>query len=378
VAALLLHLMLFLFFPRLDGGEVPDFEPPLYVSFDPAPQELVEVEEESPEPPPPSREDPPEPAPRQPEETEAVEPPPPPPEEIVVPPARSPEERPVPSEPAPQPAPESPAPAEEGPTQPAPTTPSVEQTRPEPAPSTADADADADAEPEPQPAPSYVPPQKQGRPSAATTPATTTETSEWDASQLDQIVAIQEEYLRELEEYEARQQALLDDTSDGSTSTDQAQESPDSAPRFADFQDALSRMISGIESADNVVRTTPDDSSATTGTTSSQDANGPGIDGVTVGEGTGQRQLVAGSSPDLSSVELPAGFPPEYLVVVDFTVAGNGAVTWAAPRRPTPVPQLDSVLSAAVRSWQFQPAPSGGSSSVRGSVTIVVDTRGGN
>ncbi len=369
--------MLFLLFPRLDDSEVPDFQTPLYISFDPVPEELVDAEKEPqvpavlPQPQPPTVQEP-----------EPVEPAPvtpPPQEEIVVSPAGETERIDTPEQTVPAPIPGRPTPTPRTPV------PSADRMQP---PSATEAPAEPEREPasravdpEPAPAPTPTPPPppvRQGPPRSARTAATTTESSEWVASQLQQIADIQEDYLRELEEYEARQQALADSTADGSTSSDPSRPLPIRTPRFTDFQDELSRMISGIESANNVVRTSPDQPTATPGTTSSPNTSAPGIDGVIVGEGAGQRQLVTGSAPDLSYVELPVGFPPEYLVEVRFTVARDGTVTWAAPRRPTPVPQLDSVLSSTVRSWRFEAASGGGSSSVSGSVTIVVDTRSGN
>ncbi|MFA7565645.1 MAG: energy transducer TonB [Alkalispirochaeta sp.] len=213
---------------------------------------------------------------------------------------------------------------------------------------------------------------------------------------MEEIQKTQEDYLEALKEWETRQQRLSDRTSASATdpaadptadpTTTPQSTATNTSPGFTTYQDALSRMIAGIESSDNnVIRTNPGATPGTTpdptpgsGPATSDGTAGPGIAGVTVGDGVGRRQLVKGSSPDLSHVQLPPGFPPEYLVVVTFQVGSDGVVRSAQLQQPTPVPELDALLRAAVQSWRFEPAPAstaGGSSVARGSVTIVVDTR---
>ncbi len=190
---------------------------------------------------------------------------------------------------------------------------------------------------------------------------------------MEAIADIQDEYIQALEAWETEQASRARSAEGEDAPVDDG--SASSQPRFADFQDALSRMIAGIESAANVVRSNSPDAAPGRESTRNDGVDGPGIQGVAIGEGSSQRRLVRGASPDISAVDLPSAFPPEYAAVVDFSVAPDGTVTSARLRRPTPAPQLDARLVATVRAWRFEPAPGGGSGAVSGSVTIIVDTR---
>ena len=363
--AVLMHLVVFLLVPGPQLPEQRPFEVPLYVSFDPLP---AEIDPEAPAEPDPPVPDPPQPAP--------------PPEPDPVPatpdlareepgpiasadPATPPAER-APAEPAPTPPPEpSPEPVPETPPrEPAPA--------PEPAPVPEPAPQPPPPDPEPEPAPAPPPPLPPPPPErtvdrdALRSPATTTITETQIQQDLQVLYDWQQEFRQELADYEALQQERL-------TAAESVAPQPDTTSPVNFFEDQLARVLAAIRDSDrNVITVTegrapvpgaePDDPDAAAGDGS----------GIAIESAAGTRRRTSGTSPDLSGLALPPGFPAEYPVRVVFTVGSSGEVVTATPSPPTPSQELNDRIRTAVQRWRFEPAP--GSPPVQGSVTIIVET----
>lgn len=199
------------------------------------------------------------------------------------------------------------------------------------------------------------------------------------SAQLDRIYTEQSDYFDELAAYRDRQSDAAADAmdSDGSEPDSEAA-SPTDSERLNSLAAALSRMIAGIENADNVVSAVtdgepgatdgdPDDSRESPG-------DGPGSGTISLGDGAGARTLVYPEDPriDLSGVELPAGFPPDYVVPVSFRVDAAGVVVDATADPRVPSQALISAVETQIETWRFQSAP--GSRIVTGSITILVQT----
>jgi TonB family protein len=354
-AALVMHGVLFLLFPRVGSPVDHTFEAPLYVALDP-------VQPEEPEPAP----DVPDAVPDPPAEESDVE--------------RDPEPEPEPepydtlAETAPAPAPDRPAPAPA----PARETPAPTRAETAPAPSTASSEGaertapalEGTAEPAPPPRPA---PERTFNPAGLE--RTSSDPADARAAEQRRIAEIAE-VQEELAEWEQRQEESARALSTDSDAAD----SPDEVPtdRVTRLRSQLYSLIEGIRTAENVVsadgnRAADADDRTDPGSESGTDSDQPGAGTVTIDDtGGGTRRLLSDPAVDVSSVSLPGSFPPTYLAEVRFRVRPNGYVESASVVPPSPVGELDRVLEETVRSWRFEPAS--GSSDVEGSVRILIDT----
>lgn len=410
--ALLLHGVVFLLIPGPESLERPPFDAPLYVSFDPLPAEIDTAEDPPqdpipepvpddpvpppppPPPPPPSEPElsggpiaqtgpgsapaerapapsptppaeaapapPPEPTPA-PDSTPAPEPSPaPPPEPRPVPePRRAPPPEPAPTpEPAPAPPPE---PRPTPPPEPAPSPPPEPTPTPEPAPA-----------PPPEPTPAPAPPRQAPTRTVDRGALTAPETRDPEDTQLQQELQIlydwQQQYREEIAEWEALQQERL-------AAADAVTPQPDASSPVNFFESQLASVLAAIRDTNRNVLT------VTEGSAPGDPARAPSSPGPTGGDGSGilvespggVRHRIHGSSPDLTGISLPAGFPPEYPVRVVFSVNSRGEVVAAAASPPTPSHELNARIRDAVQGWRFETVTAG-SPLVEGSVTIIVET----
>jgi hypothetical protein len=397
--ALGIHILGFLLIPGLQTIQPRPFETPLYVTFEPTPDDTVDLAEpELPPEPDPVPDDPAiEPPDAPPEPVGRIDPPTPPdsptreepdrtepaelaggdtaPDDAVASvPARPPEAAPTPAPARPDPDPSQPPSPEAAPAP-------VPEPSPAPAPAPPPADPEPVAPPPPPPIvqqePEWTGEQAQRRfdPDALRAPSPTPGV---DTAVLEEDLRVfyqwQENFEAELRAYEEEQDERFSGDELGTTR-------PDAAPGESELARQLSRMLAAIRDASNnvVTATEGEDGSDRPGASPSDDPTGPdgpeaGGDGsgVSVGSGTGTRYRVSGGSPDLRGLSLPAGFPAEYPVQVVFSVNSFGGVTQVRLSPPTPVSELNRRIREAVERWQFQTAP--GSSSVNGSVTIIVET----
>lgn len=262
--------------------------------------------------------------------------------EIDVPPA-------VPSPaPTPTPAPEA--------------LPPVSGERPAPsAPGTPDVSESTPVAP-PQPLPQPLPPRTRSTDAAALRTQATDGTIPVDTqAEVAQFYRWVSERQQQLSEYDARQRRREDAT--GPT------DAPATTQEDSDLQAALRQFIQNITTrSDNVVTASPGPGDPDTPGPSGEPS------GVTVGGPGGPRRRTSGGAPSLAGLNLPPGFPPAYAVHVTFRVSPQGQVVRSTVIPPTPYPELDRRITAAVDQWRFEPASDGGSSVVEGSVTILVDT----
>lgn len=348
-AALVVHAVLFAVVPGIEERPTPEFTPPLYIALDPVNQE--NVPDESPEPPPEVvQRSQPEPSPQPRPELQLES------ERQLQREAQS--AQPQQAQPQ-QTSPQQASPQAQRPTEPQLPTERVPASE---APSVDGSQREAQPRLPAEPAPPPSPPRERSF-DPANVATSTSVNAEIQASQIEEITRLQEEYLADLAAWQDLQSASSVETNGGDTDT------PQSDPALSSFQDALSRAIDGIRQAENVVTATSQRQS--TGADPESDSPGDEPSGrVTIGEGGGRRALVAGDPPDLSGVSLPPGFPPEYLVTVSFDVGSDGWVQRARLKNGTPAPQLDEILRETIESWRFEPAQ--GAGVVSGTVTIVV------
>lgn len=214
-----------------------------------------------------------------------------------------------------------------------------------------------------RPAPSGVaPPRTRSTDAAALRTQTTDGTIPVDTqAEVAQFYRWVLERQQQLSEYDARQRRREDATGPA--------DAPATTQEDSDLQAALRQFIQNITTrSDNVVTASPGPG----------DPASPGHSGepsgVTVGGPGGPRRRTSGGAPSLAGLNLPPGFPPAYAVHVTFRVSPQGQVVRSTVIPPTPYPELDRRITAAVDQWRFEPASDGGSSVVEGSVTILVDT----
>lgn len=351
-AAVLVHGVVFVVVPFSGLAERDRLDPPMYVALDPLPPEQAEESAE------------PEPEP-EPEETPEPEPEPDP----------EPEPQPEPepeleSEPEPEPATEpEPQPEAEEPRAQEPATPSEEDSAPpaEPEPDEAPAAPSGPAFVETPPPPPPPPRERQfsdvrsdfgGQDSQAD--------SGFVDSQISSLYDWQSEHSEALEAWEQRQEERR------SRTTAEEPEDDRSAASDNTLAQRLSDLIEGIRtSSSNVV----DSDDAPPSDRDQSDAGSGDGSGIAVEDGSGTRRRTEGAAVDLSSVSLGSGFPPEYPVRVRFQVNAAGTVISARVQPPTPDPDLNRAIEAAVEQWRFEAAADRQSAPVEGSVTIIVQTR---
>lgn len=344
VIALALHVAVFVVVPLLPEGSPPPLEAPMYVALDPFPptEEILADRDAPPErPPEPDPPEPPEPV---------IEPPPP--EELSADDGLS----------GGDPSPVTP-PAVNSTTEPQTTPPPPAVSRPAPP-------TFVEAPPPPPP-----PPRRSEFSSLRGEFAAAPDGGE-DSFLEGQIASLydwQSEWQDQLAAWEERQATQAASPVDGDTSRDAAASSESDS--FLSRE--LERLIAGIRSSsDNVVEAAAPGASTTgdSASPSDDDASGDGS-GITVEDGGGTRRRVSGAPVALQGISLGAGFPPEYPVSVRFSVDATGRVYSAEVRPPTPEPELDEAILRAVRTWRFEGAASPGAPPVRGTVTIIVQTR---
>lgn len=366
VLALLIHGIIFLMVPGPAERDFQPFDAPLYVRFDPLPDQPEPVAEPESVPelepelePAPHESTPPEPEPEaEPEpvtpdliggETDPV---------TAAIPERAPDPAPVPA-PSPSPRITPQPPADSAPPaaglQPAPEAPS--ESAPAPVPSS----------PDPAPPAREAPTRTVQRGDLRSAPSAVDDRRL--ATDLERFYDWQKQFSEELADYQRQQDAVR---SDAIESTPREQEISGTETFIAD---QLNRILDAIRTADRNVITLRDDngpeSPGSDHDTATADDRGDGS-GIEIDTPGGTRRRVTGSGLDLREVSLPAGFPAEYPVRVVFRVNAQGEVFSARPTPPTPSVELNSSISTAVEQWRFEPAP--GSSPVEGSVTIIVDT----
>ncbi|MFW5828447.1 MAG: energy transducer TonB [Alkalispirochaeta sp.] len=376
VAALIVHALIAILIPFSVPAERDALDPPLYVALDPLPPEDVEETPEAPA----ERPDEQEPEP-------PAEPEPEPPSEAETDSLRAAEEpeaeAPAESEPAPEPEPDpAPEPAPEPQPEPAPEPDPEPEPPPEPAPAPDPEPAPEPApEPEPDPAPqpsgpAFVespppppPPPRQRERSNIVTDFGNRE-QEADSTgveeEISELYEWQSQYREQLAAWEERQEERS-----SRVASDESQDDSRAAEDTA-LARRLTELIEGIRSSSSNVVNSDDPTSQEEAPSDEPTGDGSGI---TVEGESGSRVRLRGASVDLSSVSLGSGFPPDYPVQVRFTVNAAGAVIDARVEPPTPEPDLNRAIEAAVEEWLFQPAPAGQSGTVEGSVTIIVQTR---
>ncbi len=375
-AAVLVHGVIFVVVPFSGLAERDRLEPPMYVALDPLPpdpaEELAEPEpEETAEPDPePDLEPDPEPEP-EPEPTPESQPEP------------DPEPEPAPelqSEPDPEPAtePESaPEPDPEPEPEPAPEEPRA----PEP-----DTASDEDSAPPAEPTPEESPPAPSGPAFVETPPPPPPPPRERQFSdvrsdfggqdsqpdsgfvdaQISSLYDWQSEHSDALEAWEERQEERRSRTTTEEPADDRSAASDNTlAQRLTDLIEGIRTSSSNVVDSDDPPRRDRDQS---------DDSSGDGS-GIVVEDGSGTRRRTEGAAVDLSSVSLGSGFPPEYPVRVRFQVNAAGTVISARVQPPTPDPDLNRAIEAAVERWRFESAADRRSAPVEGSVTIIVQTR---
>ena len=312
--AMIMHGGIALLVPAEFLRPLPDFEPPLYVEFEPLPPtEQVEPVEE-----PPVTEAAP------PEQPEPV----PPPE-----PAETPEIATGDGSPTPRDAPAPAATTTPAATPPAPTF--VPEEAP-PAPQRS-VDRSALQQTAPQSSPAFI------------------------EAELSRYYDFQEEWIAARNEWEER-------TAAASSPTDRIAEEPDAAP----LEDQLRRVLEGIRrSADGDPRVVDlgDDRPRAPG---SDDSIGDGS-GIRIGDDRDGRYRISAGTLDLSDLRLPAGFPVEYPIACRVRVTADGVVTSARVEPPTPSQELNDRVNAWVRTWRFQPSRDAGVTETR--FTIILRTR---
>lgn len=309
--ALLLHAAVAILIPAEFLRPLPDFEPPLYVEFEPLPP--VEPRD------PPTTEEPPVTEPPTPERTEP----------------------PVPAE-------------------------------PEEVPELASGDGDPAAaappvDPEPPRPPTFVPEEAPPAPERSVDRrelerSNTQRSDEFVEAELARYYEFQRDWIDARDDWEER-------TAAGVESGERAPEEPDAAP----LEDQLRRVLEGIrrsaagdprvvDLADDPARRNPGD-------------QGPGGDGsgIRIGDETGGRYRISAGTLDLSDLRLPAGFPVEYPLSCRIRVTADGSVIAARVDPPSPSQELNDRVSAWVGSWVFQPADSAGITET--SFTIILRTR---
>lgn len=396
VAALLLHLLLFVAVPRLAEPELDEVDLPVYVTLDPIAPPAPDIEPE-PQEPEVTTPDPMEPAPQDdPTPDPIAETPvrdPDPPENAALgtaaeEPAPTPPPR-VAQSPPPAPTPVRPPPVAEPPRQPAPVTPSPTipdasqpDDDPPPEPPQVDAEPTTEAEseapasqaelPEAEEAPfaplepvAAPPPQRRFTPESLSQSTETTSaaaaSSAFVTSQLDAATEFRESYQEQVADWERRNTAAATQPP-GSTAGD---------PRTA-LQAQLESLLDAIaDAAENVVRV--DDDGVVSTPDQAPDATGDGS-GITVGSGTGSRARIdPGTPPNFATLQLPPGYPARFVVRLAIVVDANGVVVSATPFPSSGSRDLDERLIASVRTWRFERAP--GAPTVRGEVLFDVETR---
>ncbi|TVR74323.1 MAG: hypothetical protein EA427_01180 [Spirochaetaceae bacterium] len=200
--------------------------------------------------------------------------------------------------------------------------------------------------------------------------STVTTTETMLQQELQVLYDWQREFSRELADWEREQQERL-------AATDSAVPTPDASSPVNFFEAQLASVLAAIRDSDRNVLTVTDSGApgvpaGPAGPDAPGDSPGDGS-GIVVETPGGTRHRTRGSSPDLSGIALPAGFPTEYPVRVTFTVNSRGEVVSAGPSPPTPSGDLNARIRSAVQGWQFE-AVSPGSPLVEGSVTIIVET----
>lgn len=321
--ALLLHGGVALLIPGEFLRPLPDFEPPLYVEFEPLPpMERIEPVEEPSDP-----VAPPEPAA--------------PPEPVRTPEFASGDGNPAESPPS----------------------------SAEPARTTGSATSAVPAAPSPPAvsgAPTFVPDEAPPAPvrsvdRSALESSRPSATSDFVEAELARYYEFQEEWISAREAWEER---IAGTTAPGES----APVAPDAAP----LEDQLRRVLEGIRrSADGDPRVVDlgGDQPSTPA------ADGPGGDGSGIGIGNGPdgRYRISAGSLDLSDLRLPAGFPLEYPLSCRVRVTADGVVSSARVEPPSPSQELNDRVSAWVRTWRFEPARSPGV--IETSFTIILRTR---
>lgn len=196
-------------------------------------------------------------------------------------------------------------------------------------------------------------------------PATTADEDRLER-ELEVLYDWQQQVQQELAAYEEQQQQRL-------SATDSAAPTPTVSTRENFLANQLTQMLTAIrETSRNVITVgDPNGPPATPGPGAQERSGGDGS-GIVVDAPGGARSRISGSSPDLTGLSLPPGFPAEFPVRVVFSVDPRGEVLSPRLSPVTPSAELNNRIQNAVRDWRFEPAQ--GSSSVQGSVTIIVET----
>lgn len=188
--------------------------------------------------------------------------------------------------------------------------------------------------------------------------------SDFVEAELSRYYAFQEEWLAAQEAYQERVAA----SSDSGDSGDSGPAAPDVAP----LEDQLRRVLEGIRSSANGDPRVVDLGSDRPATPGADSSDGDGS-GIRIGDDRGGRYRLSAGELDLSDLRLPLGFPAEYPLSCGVRVNAEGVVVGARVEPPSPSQELNERVAGWVRSWRFETART--DQTVESTFTIIVRTR---